>query len=209
MALPGAPGACAGTGIVKLRQAEQAAYVRTPLPSTARGRTVSCRRCAGTCTGSRSRCNPGPLWRCWVSRPMSLGEMQRPPDPGSRRLVEHAAGRLRAIAGAISVRALAAELDLSERRRQQLFAAQIGRAPPATSAWNASPVEDGRDPAMGSDGAAQRVLRPVPHDQRVPRAVWPDAAAVPATCRFGFFQYGGRGSGLRSLAFRNDSRRHP
>jgi AraC-like DNA-binding protein len=62
----------------------------------------------------------------------SLGAMARPPDPGSRRLVEHAAGRLRANAGGVSVRALAAELDLSERRLQQLFAAQIGLAP---SVW--------------------------------------------------------------------------
>jgi AraC-like DNA-binding protein len=62
----------------------------------------------------------------------SLGAMHRPPDPGARQLVEHAAGRLQANAGGISVRALAAELDLSERRLQQLFAAQIGLAP---SVW--------------------------------------------------------------------------
>lgn len=62
----------------------------------------------------------------------SLGEMHRPSDPGSRQLVEHAADRLRANAGGISVRALAVELALSERRLQQLFAAQIGLAP---SVW--------------------------------------------------------------------------
>jgi AraC-like DNA-binding protein len=62
----------------------------------------------------------------------SLGAVQRPRDPGSRRLVEHAAGQLRANAGGFSVRALAAELNLSERRLQQLFAEQIGLAP---SVW--------------------------------------------------------------------------
>lgn len=46
--------------------------------------------------------------------------------------MEQAAGRLRAGAAGLSVRALAAEMDLSERRLQQLFAAQIGLAP---SVW--------------------------------------------------------------------------
>lgn len=62
----------------------------------------------------------------------SLGAMHRPQDPGSRRRAAHVAGRLQASAGGISVRALAAELALSERRLQQLFAAQIGLAP---SVW--------------------------------------------------------------------------
>jgi AraC-like DNA-binding protein len=62
----------------------------------------------------------------------SLGAMHRPPDPGSRRRVAHLAARLQASAGGISMRALAAELELSERRLQQLFAAQIGLAP---SVW--------------------------------------------------------------------------
>ncbi|MGC4394390.1 helix-turn-helix domain-containing protein [Hydrogenophaga sp. T2] len=62
----------------------------------------------------------------------ALCAMHRPVDLGSRQWVAHAAGRLQAHAGGISVRALAAELGLSERRLQQLFAAQIGLAP---SAW--------------------------------------------------------------------------
>jgi AraC-like DNA-binding protein len=62
----------------------------------------------------------------------SLGELQRPRDPGARRLVEGAAGRLGVNAEGMSVRALAAELGLSERRLQQLFAAHIGLAP---SVW--------------------------------------------------------------------------
>lgn len=62
----------------------------------------------------------------------ALGEMHQPPDPASRQLVEHAARRLGANAGGATVRALAAELHLSERRLQQLFAAQIGLAP---SVW--------------------------------------------------------------------------
>lgn len=62
----------------------------------------------------------------------SLGAMHRPPEAGSRRLVEHAASHLRADAGGPSVRALAAAMNLSERRLQQLFAAQLGLAP---SVW--------------------------------------------------------------------------
>jgi AraC-like DNA-binding protein len=62
----------------------------------------------------------------------ALGEIHRPPDPTSRQLVEHAARRLGANGGGTTVRALAAELHLSERRLQQLFAAQIGLAP---SVW--------------------------------------------------------------------------
>ena len=62
----------------------------------------------------------------------SLGAMQRPSDPRSRRLVEQAASHLRAHAGGGSVRALATAMNLSERRLQQVFAAQLGLAP---SVW--------------------------------------------------------------------------
>lgn len=62
----------------------------------------------------------------------SLGAMHRPLDAGARRLVEHAAGRLRAHAGGLTVRALAAAMHLSERRLQQVFASQLGLAP---SVW--------------------------------------------------------------------------
>ncbi|WP_425258662.1 helix-turn-helix domain-containing protein [Rubrivivax sp. RP6-9] len=62
----------------------------------------------------------------------ALQALHRPPDAGSLRLVEHAQGRLRAHAGGISVRALAAAMHLSERRLQQVFAAQVGLAP---SVW--------------------------------------------------------------------------
>jgi AraC-like DNA-binding protein len=62
----------------------------------------------------------------------TLHALQRPGDPAARRLVGHAVSRLRAPSGGISVRALAAELELSERRVQQLFAAQLGLAP---SVW--------------------------------------------------------------------------
>ncbi len=61
----------------------------------------------------------------------SLQALQRPSDP-SRHLVEHAARRLGAKMGGISVRELAGELNLSERRVQQLFASHIGLAP---SVW--------------------------------------------------------------------------
>lgn len=63
----------------------------------------------------------------------SLREMYRPPpDLGSRRLADRAASRLRAVAGGMSVKALAAEMNLSERRLQQVFASQLGLAP---SVW--------------------------------------------------------------------------
>jgi AraC-like DNA-binding protein len=62
----------------------------------------------------------------------SLGEMHRAPDLGSRRLVDHAAGQMRAHAGGITVRALATAMNLSERRLQQLFASHLGLAP---SVW--------------------------------------------------------------------------
>ncbi len=62
----------------------------------------------------------------------ALGAMAQPAAPSSRRLVENAASRLRASAEGVSVRALAAQFDLSERRLQQLFAAHIGLAP---SVW--------------------------------------------------------------------------
>ena len=61
----------------------------------------------------------------------SLQALQRPQDP-ARRLVEHAARRLGAQKDRVSLRALAAELNLSERRVQQLFASHIGLAP---SVW--------------------------------------------------------------------------
>ena len=58
----------------------------------------------------------------------SLQALQRPSDP-SRHLVEHAARRLSDTMGGLSVRELAAELNIGERRVQQLFAANIGLAP--------------------------------------------------------------------------------
>lgn len=60
-----------------------------------------------------------------------LQALQRPSDP-ARHLVEHAARRLRTRMGGVSVRELAGELNLSERRVQQLFASHIGLAP---SVW--------------------------------------------------------------------------
>jgi AraC-like DNA-binding protein len=62
----------------------------------------------------------------------TLGAMYQPSDPGSRRLVAHATSHLRAHAGGMSVRALAAAMNLSERRLQQVFASQLGLAP---SVW--------------------------------------------------------------------------
>jgi AraC-like DNA-binding protein len=62
----------------------------------------------------------------------SLRALQRPSDSASSRLAEHAASQLRARAGGISVRALAAEMNLSERRLQQVFASQLGLPP---SVW--------------------------------------------------------------------------
>lgn len=61
----------------------------------------------------------------------SLQAMQRSPD-SSRQLLVYAARRLGPEMGDVSVRELAAELNLSERRVQQLFASHIGLAP---SAW--------------------------------------------------------------------------
>jgi AraC-like DNA-binding protein len=61
----------------------------------------------------------------------SLRALQRPPDP-ALHLVGHAARRLGAGMGGVSVRELATELNLSERRVQQLFASHIGLAP---SVW--------------------------------------------------------------------------
>lgn len=58
----------------------------------------------------------------------SLQAIQRPPD-SSRQLLEYAANRLGPKTGDVSVRKLAAELNLSERRVQQLFASHIGLAP--------------------------------------------------------------------------------
>jgi AraC-like DNA-binding protein len=62
----------------------------------------------------------------------SLAAMQRPADPLARRVVAQAAGRLGDPAAGLTVRGLAGTLDLSERRLQQLFAAQLGLAP---SVW--------------------------------------------------------------------------
>lgn len=61
----------------------------------------------------------------------ALQAIQRPPD-SSRHLLEYAARRLGPKMGDVSVRELAAELNLSERRVQQLFASHIGLAP---SVW--------------------------------------------------------------------------
>lgn len=54
------------------------------------------------------------------------------PSATSRPLLEYAARRLGPKMGGVSVRELAAELNLSERRVQQLFATHIGLAP---SVW--------------------------------------------------------------------------
>ena len=63
----------------------------------------------------------------------SLGAMPRASDASSLRLVRYAASRLRDDAGGgISIRALATEMGLSERRLQQVFAAQLGLSP---SVW--------------------------------------------------------------------------
>lgn len=58
----------------------------------------------------------------------SLQALQRPSDP-SVALVAHAARRLSADLGGLSVRQLANDLGLGERRVQQLFASYIGLAP--------------------------------------------------------------------------------
>lgn len=58
----------------------------------------------------------------------SLQALQRPSDP-SRHLVAYASRRLSDTRGGLSVRELAAELHIGERRVQQLFAANIGLAP--------------------------------------------------------------------------------
>ena len=63
----------------------------------------------------------------------SLCAMRRASDSSTLRLLEYAASRLRdGAAGGISVRAVAAEMKLSERRLQQIFAAQLGLSP---SVW--------------------------------------------------------------------------
>jgi AraC-like DNA-binding protein len=63
----------------------------------------------------------------------TLHAMGRAPDPAPLRLLRHAQSRLREGAGdGLSVRALAAEMQLSERRLQQVFAAQLGLSP---SVW--------------------------------------------------------------------------
>lgn len=59
----------------------------------------------------------------------ALQALQRPSDAGARRRVAQAAGRLGADTEGVSVRSVAAGLDLSERRLQQLFAAHVGLAP--------------------------------------------------------------------------------
>jgi AraC-like DNA-binding protein len=61
----------------------------------------------------------------------SLQALQRPSDP-SRHLLEYATRRLGSRMVGVSVRELAAELNLSERRVQQLFASHIGLSP---SVW--------------------------------------------------------------------------
>jgi AraC-like DNA-binding protein len=63
----------------------------------------------------------------------SLRAMRQTSDSSSLRLVAYAASRLRDDAsGGISIRALAAEMKLSPRRLQQVFAAQLGLSP---SVW--------------------------------------------------------------------------
>ncbi|MCW5657625.1 MAG: AraC family transcriptional regulator [Burkholderiaceae bacterium] len=62
----------------------------------------------------------------------SLRAMRRQTETSSFRLAEYAASALRASAGGISIRALADKMSLSERRLQQVFAAQLGLAP---SVW--------------------------------------------------------------------------
>lgn len=61
----------------------------------------------------------------------TLQVMRRASDPSPLRRVEHAAARLRDDAGSTTVRALAASMEMSERRLQQLFAAQLGLSPRA------------------------------------------------------------------------------
>lgn len=120
-----------------------------PSTSPAQAPVPSCWRCAGTCMGSRSRCTPGPLSNCSGSRPTSL---RAAPCHGMTSSTRHIATcpnnwprpqtTPRALAmscsrcahcndlrGGISVRALAAEMNLSERRLQQLFASQLGLPP--------------------------------------------------------------------------------
>jgi AraC-like DNA-binding protein len=61
----------------------------------------------------------------------SLAHMQRAPDRAGLRLLDYALLRLRNDAGAGSVRDLAAGLQISERRLQQLFATHLGLPPRA------------------------------------------------------------------------------
>lgn len=67
-----------------------------------------------------------------VQRVLQLLQAMQRPLESSRQLMEYAARRLGPTRGDISVRSLAAELNLSERRLQQLFASHIGLAP---SVW--------------------------------------------------------------------------
>jgi AraC-like DNA-binding protein len=62
----------------------------------------------------------------------ALRAMRRAADPHAVHVVAQAANQLRAQGGGTSVRALAADAGLSERRLQQMFAAQLGLAP---SVW--------------------------------------------------------------------------
>lgn len=57
--------------------------------------------------------------------------MRKPSDPSARRVIAHATGTLSRHGDGISVRALATELRLSERRVQQLFAGHLGVTPGA------------------------------------------------------------------------------
>lgn len=60
----------------------------------------------------------------------SLRTMRQTSEASSLRSVAYAASRLRAdAAGGISIRALAGEMKLTERRLQQVFAAQLGLSP--------------------------------------------------------------------------------
>jgi AraC-like DNA-binding protein len=61
----------------------------------------------------------------------SLRAMSGCPDPTALRLLEHAAARWREDAGSMSVRGLAASMELGERRLQQVFASQLGLSPRA------------------------------------------------------------------------------
>lgn len=62
----------------------------------------------------------------------ALRTLRRPSDPTARRVVQHALDAVSRDTARLNARALAADLRLSERRVQQLFAAHLGLTP---NAW--------------------------------------------------------------------------